>query len=76
MYYISNRPWQASFAENNPGVELGQDLDESNKNACKYSLPSGTRRGTPIEGQLQSAQYLHRELPVRLAYAITALNEV
>lgn len=28
------------------------------------------------EGQLQSAQYLHRELPVRLAHAVTALDKV
>lgn len=68
------RPWRSSFGEANPEVQPGAE-PEFARPACNNYLPDGERRQW-AEGQLQSAQYLHRELPVRLASAVTELDKV
>lgn len=68
------RPWRASFGEANPDVSAGPE-PELGRRACTSYVSDAERRKI-AEGQLQSAQYLHRELPVRLAQAVTALDKV
>lgn len=67
------RPWRSSFGEANPEVQPGAE-PEFARPACNNYVPDGERRKL-AEGQLQSAQYLHRELPVRLASAVTELDK-
>lgn len=68
------RPWRISFGEANPEVQPGAE-PEFARPACK-SYVSNAERRRMTEGILQSAQYLHRELPVRIAYAVTELDKV
>lgn len=68
------RPWRSSFATANPDISAGPEPDFGRR-AC-HSYVSDAERRKMTEGQLQSAQYLHRELPVRLAHAVTALDKV
>lgn len=68
------RPWRSSFGEANPEVQPGAE-PEFARPACN-SYVSDAERRKKAEGQLQSAKYLHRELPVRLAYAVTELDKV
>lgn len=68
------RPWRASFGAANPDVSAGPE-PELGRRACTSYVSDAERRKI-AEGQLQSAQYLHRELPVRLAQAVTALDKV
>ncbi|CAM9379979.1 unnamed protein product, partial [Hapterophycus canaliculatus] len=66
------RPWRSSFGAANPDVSAGPEPDFGRRACTSYVGDSRRRKMT--EGQLQSAQYLHRELPVRLAHAVTALD--
>ncbi|CAB1121583.1 unnamed protein product [Ectocarpus sp. CCAP 1310/34] len=68
------RPWRASFGAANPDVSAGPE-PELGRRACTSYVSDAERRKI-AEGQLQSAQYLHRELPVRLAQAVTALDKM
>lgn len=68
------RPWRTSFGAANPDVSAGPEPDFGRRACTSYVRDS--RRRKIAEGQLQSAQYLHRELPVRLAHAVTALDKV
>lgn len=68
------RPWRSSFASANPDISAGPEPDFGRR-AC-HSYVSDAERRKRTEGQLQSAQYLHRELPVRLAHAVMALDKV
>eukprot|EP00903_Cladosiphon_okamuranus_P014999 g13879.t1 len=68
------RPWRSSFATANPDISAGPEPDFGRR-ACHSYVSDAERRKT-TEGQLQSAQYLHRELPVRLAHAVTALDKM
>lgn len=68
------KPWRSSFGEANPEVQPGAE-PEFARPACN-SYWSDAERRRMAEGQIQSAQYLHRELPVRLAYAVSELEKV
>ena len=68
------RPWRSSFGKANPEIQPGAE-PEFARPACN-SYASDVKIQKMAEGQLQSAQYLHRELPVRLAHAVTALDKV
>ncbi|CAM9436412.1 unnamed protein product, partial [Scytosiphon promiscuus] len=68
------RPWRSSFGAANPDVSAGPEPDFGRRACTSYVGDSRRRKMT--EGQLQSAQYLHRELPVRLAHAVTALDKM
>ncbi|CAM9668770.1 unnamed protein product [Pylaiella littoralis] len=69
-----DRPWRSSFAAANPDVSAGPE-PKFGARAC-LSYISNAERRKMTEGNLQSAQYLHRELPVRLAHAVTALDKM
>lgn len=73
-------PWRASFKQGN--AELGITGRVSKKSHEEEGGVAGNALGgkfactTTALGQLQSAQYLHRELPIRLASAILELDKV
>lgn len=69
-----DRPWRSSFAAANPDVSAGPEPKFGARACVSFISDEATRKMT--EGNLQSAQYLHRELPVRLAHAVTALDKV
>lgn len=68
------RPWRSSFGKANPEVQPGAEPEFARPACNSYVSDAEIRK--MAEGQLQSAQYLHRELPVRLAHAVTALDKV
>lgn len=68
------RPWRSSFGEANPEVQPGAEPEFARPACNSYASDAEIRK--MAEGQLQSAQYLHRELPVRLAHALSALDKV
>ncbi|CAN0350889.1 unnamed protein product, partial [Laminaria digitata] len=68
------RPWRSSFGEANPEIQPGAEPEFARPACNSYFSDAEIRK--MAEGQLQSAQYLHRELPVRLAHALTALDKV
>lgn len=68
------RPWRSSFGKANPEVQPGAEPEFARPACNSYASDAEIRK--MAEGQLQSAQYLHRELPVRLAHAVAALDEV